>query len=194
MQKNKKDNLPDIFLISIALLIMFLFFYIEFNFYFNLKKDRGDLGKEMKLLLETDKDIYSADESVKIIIKNMSVSSFSETGGLSGIPIDSRKNLGNNYAIGLIEKNDDNKWVAVEPIWRCGGKCSEACNNNATLKAYESKIFIWDKKMVDCGDGSEKDPIIDAGNGIYRATIAAWNKDLNNFELIHSKSFSLNVE
>jgi hypothetical protein len=198
MQNKKSTDRLDIFLISAALLTISAFFYVQYCFFAdvnNAKNATVARTKGSELLLETDKVKYSSNEPVRIAIKNISVKSFSEAGNDDSVPIESRQNLGNNYAIGMIEKNENNKWIAVEPIWRCEERCFDSCglDLDSVIKAYESKIFVWDQKLLNCGHDIEEE-VVRAESGIYRATIAARKENSDQYELIHSKVFSLEID
>jgi hypothetical protein len=188
------ESRSEKFLIAVSLFVMFLFFYIEYNFYFDIRKDLGAKNKELKIALTTNKGIYAPDEPIQIIIHNYSPGGFVQNFSAPDLYIKSRHDFGKNYGVGLIERKDRDVWIAVEPIWRCNKPCFEKCDAYSEIDSRAARTYEWNQKIIKCDSKLAEESIIQAETGTYRAVIIVWNQRNNNYDQIYSNSFTIFAE
>jgi hypothetical protein len=179
----------DIFLVFFVAIVIVLFFIISLgkevrnNSYYKINPAQAE-----KLNIRTDKKIYKKGENVKIYLENFTPNPLREKID-SEIMVSSIRNLGKNYGVGLIEQKINNNWISIEPVWRCEKKCYEKCNYEDMIKPEEQKIFIWSQDLITCDYKNNLETKLEALNGTYRVSSAAWDDSKNKYSIIYSNEF-----
>lgn len=179
----------DVFLLFFVLIIIILFFAINFdgkelkNSYYNIST-----AQAKKLNIKTDKTKYKKGEEIKIYLENFAENPIKEKKD-SSIMVSSSRYLGQNYGVGLIEKKNNNSWIAIEPVWRCEKKCYELCSYEDMIKPEEQKVFVWDQNLINCNYKEKLESREQAREGIYRISSASWNNAENKYSTFYSNEF-----
>lgn len=152
-------------------------------------RDVVSIEKTKTLRLSTDKSIYQSGEPVIINFENKSTKPMIQN-PLSFMYIRSNRYLGENFAVGVIEKKEDNGWFAVEPLWRCAGSCNEICSDIPPIRPNETRDFIWDQFMVICDQENGLFETEFSGSGVYRIKSGLENEN-GESENIFSNEFKI---
>ena len=87
------------------------------------------------------------------------------------------RSLGENYGIGLIEKFEDDKWIAIEPVWRCESdisSCFAECKYDSSFEPSETRVFEWDQTVRFCNIVDRTEKVENAGPGKYKVSSNVW--------------------
>ncbi|MCK5212169.1 hypothetical protein KAJ89_05705 [Candidatus Parcubacteria bacterium] len=137
--------------------------------------------------IKTNKSSYASGETVIVTIINSGVKSMIENEA-EEITVKGAPNLGKNYGVALIEKYNEDGWLAIEALWRCDSACIYPCTETQAIKPGEIKVFIWDQTRKLCqGDGVDIETV-NAGAGRYRISSAVLDPG-GGHKLIHSEEF-----
>jgi hypothetical protein len=190
MNKNNKKLFNILFITSIFLVLGgFILFEWKFFKGFNNKVLIYPTSAA-KLIINTDKNEYQLGEAVNINITNSAQNPIVEQ-TTSSIDIVSKRFLGNNYGVAIIEKLENGIWVAVEPVWRCDAPCYEKCKYGHTIKPGEKNSFIWPQKIIICDILNHEEKIESVESGQYRISSAVWSNEKKIHEIIHSNEFKI---
>ena len=157
------------------------------------KEGRCIIGKEILLkgvTITTDKTEYEQGDRVKIIVTNNL--DYLVTPGVGNLRPD--RFLGENYGIGLIEKFEDDKWVAIEPVWRCESEfssCFTECLYEYSFRPGETRVFEWDQTVRICNKLERTEKIENAGAGKYRVASSIWFTKERTYKTIYSNEFTI---
>ncbi len=180
----KKVIFPFVFIFLLILLVFLEWGLLRKRNYESLVKPIS----ASKLNISTDKCEYKLSEPVKIYITNSAKNPVVQQ-ATSSINIKSKRFLGNNYGVGLIEKWEDGAWMAVEPVWRCGGSCFTECKYSQPIQPGEKSGFIWPQTILICDIFNHSEEVRQAEAGKYRATSAVWSDMERKYKIIYSNEF-----
>ena len=143
--------------------------------------------------IKTNKLSYASNEVVVVTIINSGIKPIVETRHASSddeITVKGAPNLGKNYGVALIEKYNEDGWLAIEPLWRCDSSCTEPCAEPQVIKPGETKVFSWSQERRFCRQGDENMKHEVAGPGRYRIASAVMNGQ--GYKIIRSEEFVIN--
>lgn len=144
--------------------------------------------EKKEVTITTDKTKYEQGETVKTTITNNL--DYSVTPSAANL-VKADRSLGENYGIGLIEKFEDDKWVAIEPVWRCENSCFVECRYMSSFEPSETRVFEWEQTVRICNIIDRTEKVENAGPGKYRVSSNIWFIKEKNYKIIYSNEFTI---
>lgn len=139
------------------------------------------------LSIETGKSAYSLGEKVEVKLSNYSDALLTEDFE-PVVEVSARENLGKNYGVAMVEQRMSDFWVAVEPLWRCGGDCLKPCEQKNLIEPQITHTFFWDQQLQIC-QGEDQSSVKAAEPGEYRISAASMDRETGQTQVVYSNIF-----